>query len=149
MPHHEKTSLSGKVTDVFAHRFVLETLDGERVLADLGPHGADQISLATGDKISIEGDRHPSEIKVGRLTRENEAVEIERPKPKPPQQARDRGPEAAIKALAATGVRPVGEPRRRPHHFEITAEKDGKRQEYHVHDDGRIHPAKSGPAPAR
>ena len=36
MSHGEQTTLSGDVTDVFAHRFVVKTAKGP-VLADLGP----------------------------------------------------------------------------------------------------------------
>ena len=48
MRHDPKqTSISGVVTAVFAHRFVLEGEDG-RFLADLGPEGAHRVTLNEG-----------------------------------------------------------------------------------------------------
>ena len=50
MRNEEPTkTLSGEVTDVFAHRLVLKT--ARKVLAGLGPKGAEQVSLKTGDRV--------------------------------------------------------------------------------------------------
>jgi hypothetical protein len=64
MSHEEPTkALSGQVTDIFAHRFVVKTADG-KVLADLGPKGAEQVLLKEGDRVELVGELKPSEIKV-------------------------------------------------------------------------------------
>jgi hypothetical protein len=64
MNHEEKTrTLSGQVTDIFAHRFVVKTEEG-KVLADLGPKGAERVPLREGDRVDLVGDMKPSELKV-------------------------------------------------------------------------------------
>jgi hypothetical protein len=69
MSHEEPTkTLSGEVTDVFAHRFVVKTAHG-KVLADLGPKGAEQVSLKTRDLVELVGEPKPSEIKVHSIAR--------------------------------------------------------------------------------
>ena len=74
MPHHDTTALSGIIQHVFAHRFTLEA-DGAVHLADLGPKGAQAFPLAAGLRVTLEGERRPSEIKVARICAEGrEAV---------------------------------------------------------------------------
>jgi hypothetical protein len=64
--HKELTqNLSGTVTDVFAHRFVVETGKG-KILADLGPKAAERVSLKEGDHVELIGDMKPSELKIRR-----------------------------------------------------------------------------------
>ena len=48
--NHERQirSLAGHVTDIFSHRFVVQTEQG-KVLADLGPEGAERVQLKEGD----------------------------------------------------------------------------------------------------
>jgi hypothetical protein len=53
-------TLSGQVTDIFAHRFVVNTANG-KILADLGPKGAEQVALKEGDRVELAGDMKPSE----------------------------------------------------------------------------------------
>ena len=67
---------SGTITHVFGHRFVLRTGQGD-VLADLSPKGLEQIALRLNDKVTIEGEMKPSELKVARLTRAEDTVRIE------------------------------------------------------------------------
>jgi hypothetical protein len=69
MDHERQTrSLSGQVTDIFAHRFVVKTEKG-KVLADLGPKGAEQVPLREGDRVELIGEMKPSELKVHSIAR--------------------------------------------------------------------------------
>ncbi len=65
MPDHILINLSGEVTDIFAHRFVVKTEAG-KILADLGPKGAEQVTLREGDKVTLSGEMKPSELKIHR-----------------------------------------------------------------------------------
>ncbi len=141
MPHHPFVSLDGRVTDVFAHRFVLETAKGSRHLADLGPKGADAAAIKVGDKLVVEGDEHPSEIKVARLVRDGRSIDIPRP-PKPPGPGQHADPAAALKAVQADGAAVLGEPMPHPKHFEILGQKGPCYVEYHVEFDGHIRKTK-------
>ena len=58
MPEHHIT-VSGTITHVFAHRFVVETAKGP-VLADVTPRGLEQVSLRIGDDVRLEGEMKPS-----------------------------------------------------------------------------------------
>ena len=79
-PRRDKhKALSGEVTDIFAHRFVLKTADG-KVLADLGPEGAEQVLLTEGDRVELWGELKPSEIKVHSIARTECRSSIERPR---------------------------------------------------------------------
>lgn len=81
----DTVTLSGTVADVFAHRFTL-TVEGRAVLADLGPKGAERVALASGDAVTITGERKPSEIKVLSVLRAGETVDIPHgPKPHEPK----------------------------------------------------------------
>jgi hypothetical protein len=65
MSHEEPAkALSGEVTEIFAHRFVVKTAADGKVLADLGPKGAEQVLLKEGDRVELVGELKPSEIKV-------------------------------------------------------------------------------------
>jgi hypothetical protein len=69
MDHERHTrSLSGQVTDIFAHRFLVRT-DKGKVLADLGPKGAGKAPLREGDQVDLIGDMKPSELKVHSITK--------------------------------------------------------------------------------
>lgn len=79
------TTLSGEITDIFAHRFVIRT-DAGKVLADLGPKGAETAKLKLGERVEVTGEMKPSELKVGRLARAGQepiAIDHDKPKPKP------------------------------------------------------------------
>ena len=90
MPDHKHIKIGGTITDVFAHRFVVETVEG-RILADLGPKGAGSFTLKPGLEIVVEGEMKPSELKVDRISRKGGApVAIEhkkKPGPHPPSPA--------------------------------------------------------------
>jgi hypothetical protein len=69
MDHEKQTrSLSGQVTDIFAHRFVIKTETG-KVLADLGPKGAERVLIKGGDRVELIGEMKPSELKVHSVAR--------------------------------------------------------------------------------
>ena len=53
---------------VFGHRFVLK-MGSKSVLADLTPRGLEVVGLRTGDRVALEGEQKPSEIKVSKLER--------------------------------------------------------------------------------
>jgi hypothetical protein len=141
MPHHERVELSGTVGDVFAHRFVLETADG-KVLADLGPKGAEKFRPKTGDRVQLEGESKPSEIKVHSITREgDEPVLIGHRKPMH-EDAHEHAfadPKIAVRAAEKAGYYVVGEAQRKPKHFELRArDAKGNMVELHIELDGHI-----------
>jgi hypothetical protein len=148
MPHHDHAphavrKTSGTVTEVFAHRFVLKTDDGP-LLGDLTPHGAAEITLKIGDTIEIEGEQRPSELKVSTVTRDGRTVANAHKPPKPGKHDDHphAAPASAIAAVQAAGYRPVGEPRRKPKHFEILGQSGEQLHEFHVELDGGIRKSK-------
>ncbi|SFU41365.1 hypothetical protein SAMN02799631_00547 [Methylobacterium sp. 174MFSha1.1] len=148
MPHHDTTALSGTIQHVFAHRFTLEA-DGAVHLADLGPKGAEAFPLAAGLRVTLEGERRPSEIKVARISAAGRApVEIHHKKPhhpgKPTSSDAAVDPAAALAAVTAAGWMPTGEPRRKPKHVEVLARRgDGAWTELHVDAAGKIYKEKA------
>ncbi len=170
-PEHEHTivRMSGKVSDIFAHRFVLETADG-KCLADLTPHGVAAVQLKSGDEIIIEGEQKPSEVKVLKLERSGQSFVIAH---KPPKHEKpdhhkphhygpdhhgpdhhgpdhhhhpDADPAIAKTAAKSAGFKVIGEPRRKPKHFEVLGKKGKSYQELHVELDGNIYKEKPVPA---
>lgn len=142
MPHHEQIKLSGTIGDIFAHRFVLKTKDGN-VLADIGPRGAEIFTLRSGDKVEVEGEQKPSEIKVQTIQREGEEpVAVDHPKPRheddhPHKPFAD--PKIALKAAEKAGFDIIGEPHRKPKHFELRVrDAKGHELELHIELDGQI-----------
>ena len=147
MPHHDTTALSGTIQHVFAHRFTLEA-DGAVHLADLGPKGAQAFPLAAGLRVTLEGERRPSEIKVARIAADGrEPVEIQHKTPHHPGKPRSDGPvdpASALAAVTAAGWTPTGEPRRKPKHVEVLARRgDGAWTELHVDATGTIYREKA------
>lgn len=137
--------VSGSVRDIFAHRFVLRTEDGP-VLADLGPKGGEKVTLRIGDEVQIEGERRPSEIKVSRLLRGSEVVDLsddedhryDKKHKDPGEDEHDSAdPQVATRAARAAGLLPIAPPRRKHRHFEVLArDPDGHLLEFHVELDG-------------
>ncbi len=142
MDQNIQTTLSGDVTDIFAHRFVVRTTAGT-VLADLGPGGAEMVKLRRGDHVDLWGEMKPSELKVSRIARTGEeAISIPHGKPTDHQQD-DVDPEAAVRSVEANGFAVVGVPRRKPRHFEILGrDKGGDLVELHVELDGTLRKSK-------
>lgn len=144
MPHHAHVEISGEIVDVFAHRFVIATTD-RRILADLGPKGAEAFALEPGVKVTASGEMKPSELKVERIARAGEApVVIEHKKPghgphhDGPHHHAPADPKLARRAVESAGLQPIGAPRRKPKHFEVLAKKSGRFVECHVELDGHI-----------
>ena len=136
-PEHKNISISGTVSAVFAHRFVIESMDG-KFLADLGPEGVDLVRLQQGDKVTVKGERKPSEIKVTEIAKgDGEPISLEHKKKHEHDDNRD--PRDALAAVAHEGFVVVGEARRKPKHFEILGRSaKGKLSEFHVEFDGTI-----------
>jgi hypothetical protein len=141
MPHHEYKTISGTITHVFGHRFVLRTGQGD-VLANLSPKGAEQIALRLNDEVTIEGEMKPSELKVAQLTRAGDTVRIEH-KPKPHKEHGPQvDPSVAVVAGEAAGFAILGQPRRKPKHFELLGRKNGVFSELHIELDGHVRKTK-------
>jgi hypothetical protein len=71
-----KVNAVGEITHVFGHRFVLKT-GSKSVLAGLTPRGLDVVGLRIGDRVALEGEQKPSEIKVSKLERNGETFAID------------------------------------------------------------------------
>lgn len=140
MPDHHTAAISGKITHVFGHRFVVETGQGA-VLADITPKGLEQHALRVGDEVNLSGEMKPSELKVSRLTSGNTTITIEHRK-KPHEHHADGEPRDALKAARAAGYETVGEPRRKPKHFEVLGRRDKQLIELHIELDGHIRKTK-------
>jgi hypothetical protein len=143
MPHHENhpnIEAAGQITHVFAHRFVLQT-GSKAVLADLTPHGLEMVGLRVGDRVAIEGEQKPSEIKVSRLERNGETFEIG-DGPRKEHKHAPADPSLALKAATSAGYEVLGEARRKPKHFEVLGKKGAAFEELHIELDGHIRQAK-------
>lgn len=136
MPDHKIITAKGKITHVFAHRFVVETKDGS-VLADITPKGLDQHALRVGESVELEGEMKPSELKVSRITNGKTTITIDHKKPNDHHHD-DAKPDAALKSARAAGFEPIGEPRRKPKHFEVLGRRDNKLIELHIELGGHI-----------
>lgn len=132
--------ISGKVWAVFGHRLAIEGNTG-RVLADLGPKGAEKIAIAVGDTVSLTGERKPTEIKVTSIAL-GDGTTHAITWPKKPEHGKTEDdqpdPAAAVASVKAQGYAVEGEPKRKPKHFEIVGSKGGSRNELHVTFDGTI-----------
>lgn len=133
-----RVSISGTVTDVFAHRVVLEN-DAQRCLVDLGPASLEMITLTKGMRIKLTGEMKPSELKA-------ETVSIG-DGPALPLRARKGDnafnekvdPDAALSSAEARGFIVIGQPRQKPKHFELLAKDvDGALHELHIEFDGTM-----------
>jgi hypothetical protein len=141
-PAYPRASVSGKIIHVFAHRFVVQTARGA-ILADVTPKGLHQISLHQGDDVSLEGEQKPSELKVTRFTRDGKTIRIEH---KEKHHGRDHppaDPAIVLKSARTAGFEPIGEPRRKPRHFEVLGRRHGELFELHIELDGHIRKTKS------
>jgi hypothetical protein len=135
---------TGKITHVFAHRFVVETAKGA-VLADVTPHGAEAVRLRPGAEVTLEGEMKPSELKVFRFTCGGKSTTIEHKKKHHDLHDHHHGPadpEVVRVAARQAGFEPVGEPRRKPKHFEVLGRRKGAYTELHIELDGHIRKTK-------
>ena len=141
---NDTQTITGTVWAVFGHRLAIEAQDG-RVLADLGPKGAEGIATAPGDTVTVTGERKLSETKAMSITLKDGIVrDIAWPK-KPHEEKADQAPAdpaVALAAVKANGYAVEGEAARKPKHFEIVGARDGVRHEIHVELDGKIRKAK-------
>jgi hypothetical protein len=135
MPDHQTISVTGKIIHVFGHRFVVETAQGA-VLADLTPHGAKQHAVRVGEVVSLSGEMKPSELKVSRLSTANTTITIEHKKPHDHRAHAEPGD--AIRAARDAGFEPLGQPRRKPKHFEVLARRNHRLTELHIELNGNI-----------
>jgi len=117
MPEHSRISISGTVTAIFGHRFVVQTGDSKH-LADLGPDAARQIQLNEGDEVRVTGERRSSEIKVSEIVKAGgRAIQIAHQTTTREPRA-DRDPRAVIEAITRHGfdvvtrLRPTAEQRK-------------------------------------
>ena len=140
MPDHHTSTISGTITHVFGHRFVVQTRN-DAVLADVTPKGIEQIELRVGDTVELSGEKKPSELKVTRFTRDGTTITIaHKPKHHGPYHGHhhDADPREALRAAEAAGFKVRGEPHRKPKHFEVLGERDARFTELHIELDGRI-----------
>jgi hypothetical protein len=135
MPDHHTVSITGRISHVFAHRFVVETDEGP-VLADITPKGLEQHALRVGETVELTGEMKPSELKVSRLTTGKTIVVIDKKKPHHRDDHAD--PDDALKAAREAGFETLGEPRRKPKHFEVLGRRDQALMELHIELDGHI-----------
>jgi hypothetical protein len=140
MPDHHAIAVTGKITHVFGHRFVVETISGA-VLADITPRGLEQHALRIGEDVSLWGEMKPSELKVSRLTAVKTTITIEH-KGKPHHHHPHAEPGDAIKAARDAGFEPLGQPRRKPKHFEVLGRRNDRLTELHIELNGRIRKTK-------
>ena len=138
MPHRRNHRISGKVTDVFGHRFVLATASG-KVLADIGPEATGLVTVNVDDAVEIEGEEKPTEIKVRSISIDGGKSVATHPSPKHSDKDHDHRPlfsaEHARHVAEKMGFRIVGALRPHKKHYEATAEHGGSSHEIHVHRD--------------
>jgi hypothetical protein len=139
MPDHHHSTISGKILHVFSHRFVVQTA-GDAVLADLTPHGAEQVKLRIGDEVKLAGEMKPTELKVSSFTSGGKTIAIAHKKKH--DEHGDADPRHALKAAQAAGYEPLGVPRRKPKHFEVLGRRDKELTELHIELDGHIRKTK-------
>ena len=137
MPNPRYTTITGTVTHIFGHRFVINTRHGD-VLADLTPKGLEQIVLRLNDDVILEGEMKPSELKVVRLSRASRTFVIEH-KAKPHHDHHPHAdPSIVLAAAHAAGFEVLGSPRRKPKHFEVLGKRKDELSELHIELDGHI-----------
>jgi hypothetical protein len=169
MHHIERTTVSGRVEHVFAHRFTVKTADAV-ILADLTPHGARHVPLKSGDDVVIEGEQKPSELRVETIAighrtyvlpaqpehlrgfgSRHQGAHHHGPHHRGPHHGHDRrghGSDAFVdtavlkKAVEDQGYDVIGEARLRHRHAEWLARKDGSLFEVHVDFGGEVRKAK-------
>ena len=145
MPKHEIVDAEGKITHLFAHRFVLQTARGA-ILADLTPEGLPLAQLRVGDEISISGEMKPSELKVRQFTLRGKTMRVPEKKHHHHDHHHshddDADPRRVLKAARDAGFETVGEPRRKPKHFEVLGKRGSEWSELHIEFDGHIRKTK-------
>lgn len=141
MPDHPNKTIAGRITHIFAHRFVVKTSTGE-FLADLTPKGLDKIALHLNDEVKLVGEMKRSELKVRQLTRGDTTIEIEPKKKKDDDRHPYADPSMVLASTRAAGYQVVGALRRKPKHFEVLRQRKGSFHELHIALDGHIRKSK-------
>ena len=145
-----KPDVAGKVSHVFAHRFVVKTADGA-ILADLGGKDEHEVTLKKGDAVQLWGVQKKSELKVHCLAiGGKDAFDLPRAKQNGHHGKGDghhiaveHNPDVALKVVKKEGYKPVGVPRRKHKHFEILGlSGKGDLAELHVRFDGTLRKTK-------
>ena len=114
MPHQEKHSKSTR--QARSPTSSVLKMGSKSVLADLTPRGLEVVGLCIGDRVALEGEQKPSEIKVSKLERNGETFATG---PSPHGTREDEAdPAIAIKIAEDAGSQVIGGPRREPKHFE-------------------------------
>lgn len=135
---HKRLSVSGLVTAAFTRRFVIEGKDGKH-LADLGSQ-ASLVDLREGEKVTLQGRRKHSEIKVTAIAKEGgEMIFIDRNGGHGHDKTVVRhDPSLALAAVKLEGYTVLGA-LGKPKHFDILGRSaKGKLVEFHVELDGAI-----------
>jgi hypothetical protein len=79
---------------------------------------------------------------VSRFTCGSQSVEIEQKKKDHHDHHGPADPKVALASARTAGFEPVGEPRRKPKHFEVLGRRNGVYSELHIELDGRIRKTK-------
>lgn len=139
MSYDDQKTITGEVTDIFAHRFVVKTATGT-VLADIGPRGAEQVRVEIGERVELAGEMKPSELKVWSIAKDGApSVVVDHRKKHHPHEHDDADPKPALKTAESNGFKVLGEPRRKPKHFEILGrDAAGDLVELHVELEGTL-----------
>jgi hypothetical protein len=83
--------------------------------------GLEVVGLRIGDRVALEGEQKPSEIKVSKLERNGETFSIGHG----PHDTREHeaDPAIAIKTAEDAGYQVIGGPRRKPKHFKALGKR--------------------------
>jgi hypothetical protein len=143
LSHNAQTIVTGKVTDVFGHRFVVMTATG-KVLANLGSKVAADVLISEGDQVELLGKmRRLTELKVSQIAANGGHFIIVEPKKQHPSHYVEADSKPAIETVNVGGFTMVGFPRRKSKHFEILGrDKAGLLLELHLELDGALRKAK-------
>ena len=103
----------------------------------LDARGLEVVGLRIGDRVALEGEQKPSEIKVSKLERNGETFAIGHGSHGTREGEAD--PAIAIKTAEDAGYQVVGGPRRK---FEVLGKKCAEFEELHIELDGDVRKTK-------
>ena len=124
MPHqekHPKVNAAGEITHVFGHRFVLKTAS-KPVLADLTPRGLEVVVSSSAIASPWKASRSRRKSKCPSLNATEKHLQSVMVRMTPANQA---DPAIATKTAENAGYQVIGEPRRKPKHFEVLGKGRG------------------------
>ena len=141
MPHqekHPKVNAAGEITHFRASvraedggKVRISRLDAVRVASRGPPHR---------DRVALEGEQKPSEIKLSKLERNGKTFAIDHGLHGAHEDEAD--PAIAIKTAEDAGYQAIGGPRRKPKHFEVLGKKGAEFEELHIELDGGVRKTK-------